>query len=689
MTRMQLLYLVVPLAPLVGAIVAGLFGWAIGRRAAHWITILLMIVSTLAAGAVFLDVLDGNTWNGAVYTWLASGNVRFEIGFLIDRLSATMMLVVTFVSLMVHIYTIGYMADDPGYQRFFSYISLFTFSMLMLVSANNFLQLFFGWEAVGLVSYLLIGFWFTRPTAIYASLKAFLVNRVGDFGFLLGIALVLMYFGTLHYEPVFATAKTLAGNTIEIIPGAAWSLMTVICLLLFVGAMGKSAQFPLHVWLPDSMEGPTPISALIHAATMVTAGIFMVARMSPLFELSDTALSVVMVVGAITAFFMALVATVVYDIKRVIAYSTLSQLGYMTVALGASAYSVGIFHLATHAFFKAVLFLGAGSVIIALHHEQDMRRMGGLRKYLPITYVTMLIGALANAGLPPFAGFFSKDTIIEAVHASQVPGAGFAYLATLFGVLVGGFYSFRLIFYTFHGRERFNDPHHPDVKELEAERAAAAKLEAAHDDHGHDKQLHDDHVHNDHGHAPHESPAVVTVPLILLAIPSVCAGWVIGTFLYGNYFGDSIYFSPQHPVMEELAQHFHGVVPMILHGLTALPFWFALAGLAAAWYLYIARPELPRVLRRRAGVLVTILMEKYGFDRFYDWFFAGGARLLGGGLWKGGDVAVIDGVIVNGSARAVGWVAAVIRYLQSGYIYHYAFAMIIGMLVLLTMIFIG
>jgi len=686
---MQLLYLVVPLAPLVGAIVAGLFGWAIGRRAAHWITILLMIVSTLAAGAVFLDVLDGNTWNGAVYTWLASGNVRFEIGFLIDRLSATMMLVVTFVSLMVHIYTIGYMADDPGYQRFFSYISLFTFSMLILVSANNFLQLFFGWEAVGLVSYLLIGFWFTRPTAIYASLKAFLVNRVGDFGFLLGIALVLMYFGTLHYEPVFATAKTLAGNTIEIIPGAAWSLMTVICLLLFVGAMGKSAQFPLHVWLPDSMEGPTPISALIHAATMVTAGIFMVARMSPLFELSDTALSVVMVVGAITAFFMALVATVVYDIKRVIAYSTLSQLGYMTVALGASAYSVGIFHLVTHAFFKAVLFLGAGSVIIALHHEQDMRRMGGLRKYLPITYVTMLIGALANAGLPPFAGFFSKDTIIEAVHASQVPGAGFAYLATLFGVLVGGFYSFRLIFYTFHGRERFNDPHHPDVKELEAERAAAAKLEAAHDDHGHDKQLHDDHVHNDHGHAPHESPAVVTVPLILLAIPSVCAGWVIGTFLYGNYFGDSIYFSPQHPVMEELAQHFHGVVPMILHGLTALPFWFALAGLAAAWYLYIARPELPRVLRRRAGVLVTILTEKYGFDRFNDWFFAGGARLVGGGLWKGGDVAVIDGVIVNGSARAVGWVAAVIRYLQSGYIYHYAFAMIIGMLVLLTMIFIG
>jgi len=560
--------------------------------------------------------------------------------------------------------------------------------MLMLVMANNFLQLFFGWEAVGLVSYLLIGFWYTRPTAIYASLKAFLVNRVGDFGFLLGIALVLMYFGTLHYEPVFAAVQTLAGNTIEIIPGAAWSLMTVICLLLFVGAMGKSAQFPLHVWLPDSMEGPTPISALIHAATMVTAGIFMVARMSPLFEQSDTALSVVMVIGAITAFFMALIATVVYDIKRVIAYSTLSQLGYMTVALGASAYSVGIFHLVTHAFFKAVLFLGAGSVIIALHHEQDMRKMGGLRKYLPITYATMLIGAFANAGFPPFAGFFSKDTIVEAVHASQLPGAGFAYLATLLGVFVGGFYSFRLIFYAFHGAERFADPHHPDVKELEAERAAERAAQA-HDVHqkneSHDAKAHDDHGH---AHAPHESPAVVTVPLILLAIPSVCAGWVIGTFLYGNYFGTAIYFSPQHPVMEELAKHFHGVVPMMLHGLTSLPFWFALAGLAAAWYLYIAQPDLPAVLRRKAGVLVTILMEKYGFDRFNDWFFAGGARFVGGGLWKGGDVAVIDGFI-NGTARAVGWMAAVIRNLQSGFIYHYAFAMIIGMLVLLTMIFIA
>jgi NADH-quinone oxidoreductase subunit L len=709
MTRTLLLYLIVPLAPLAGALIAGLFGRAVGRRGAHTVTIAGMIVSTIASAIVFRNVLAGETANVTVYTWLVSGNVGFEIGFLIDRLSATMMLVVTFVSLMVHVYTIGYMADDPGYQRFFSYISLFTFSMLMLVMANNFLQLFFGWEAVGLVSYLLIGFWYTRPTAIYANLKAFLVNRVGDFGFLLGIALVLMYFGNLDYANVFANARTIAGNVIEVLPGHQWSLMTVICLLLFVGAMGKSAQFPLHVWLPDSMEGPTPISALIHAATMVTAGIFMVARMSPLFELSDTALSVVMVIGAITAFFMALIATVVYDIKRVIAYSTLSQLGYMTVALGASAYSVAIFHLMTHAFFKAVLFLGAGSVIIALHHEQDMRKMGGLRKYMPITYLTVLIGALANAGLPPFAGFFSKDTIIEAVHASHTPGAAFAYLATLLAVFVGGFYSFRLVFYAFHGKERFNDPHDPAVQEVEAERAAQREAErreaelraraqaahghgshgeaahggAAHEAHG---AAHDDHGH---GHAPHECPWVVTLPLILLAIPSVCAGWVIGTFLYGDYFGAAIYFSPQHPVMEELAQEFHGVIPMIVHSLTSLPFWFAAAGMAAAWYLYIARPDMPRVLRARAGLLVTILMEKYYFDRFNDWFFAGGARLLGTGLWKGGDVAVIDGIIVNGSARAVGWFAHVIRYLQSGYIYHYAFAMIIGILVLLTMVFIG
>ena len=672
MTSMQKLYLLVPLAPLFGAIAAGLCGWALSRRAAHWITIIGMVICTAASVLVYQDVMQGNHFNGALYTWMVSGNAKFEIGFLIDPLSATMMVVVSFVSLMVHIYTIGYMAEDPGYKRFFSYISLFTFSMLMLVMSNNFLQLFFGWEAVGLVSYLLIGFWYTRPTAIYANLKAFLVNRVGDFGFLLGIALVLTYFGTLDYAMVFANAKSLSTNTIEIIPGAAWSLLTVICILLFIGAMGKSAQFPLHVWLPDSMEGPTPISALIHAATMVTAGIFMVARMSPLFELSDTALTFVMTIGAITAFFMALIATVQYDIKRVVAYSTLSQLGYMTMALGASAYSAAIFHLFTHAFFKAVLFLGAGSVIIAMHHEQDMRKMGGLRKYLPITYVTMMIGALANAGLPPFAGFFSKDTIIEALHASPLAGSGFAYVLATAGVLVGGFYSFRLMFYAFHGKERFADPHHPDVKICDAERA-----------HAHDAH-HDDHGHDSHGHKPHESPWVVTLPLVMLAIPSVCAGWIIGQFVFGDYFGGAITVSAAHPAMATLAKQFHGVIGMITHGIATLPFWLALAGAGAAYYLYVLRPDLPSVLREKWGVVVTILMEKYGFDRFNDWFFAGGARALGAGLWKGGDVTVIDGVIVNGSARVVGWFSTVIRKLQSGYIYNYAFAMIFGIVLLLT-----
>ena len=676
MTSMQKLYLLVPLAPLAGAIAAGLFGWALSRRAVHWITIIGMIVCLAASVAVYQDVMQGHHFNGALYTWMVSGNARFELGFLIDPLSATMMVVVSFVSLMVHIYTIGYMADDPGYKRFFSYISLFTFSMLMLVMSNNFLQLFFGWEAVGLVSYLLIGFWYTRPTAIYANLKAFVVNRVGDFGFLLGIALVFMYFGDLEYVKVFANAKNLAANTVEIIPGTACSLMTVICILLFIGAMGKSAQFPLHVWLPDSMEGPTPISALIHAATMVTAGIFMVARMSPLFELSDTALTFVMTIGAITAFFMALIATVQYDIKRVVAYSTLSQLGYMTMALGASAYSAAIFHLFTHAFFKAVLFLGAGSVIIALHHEQDMRKMGGLAKYMPITYATMLIGALANAGLPPFAGFFSKDTIIEALHASPLAGAGFAYVLATAGVLVGGFYSFRLIFYAFHGKERFADPLDPAVKACNAERAHAH----ANDPHAHD--AHDPHM--SHRHPPHESPWVVTLPLVLLAIPSVCAGWIIGAFVFGDYFGNAITVSAAHPAIATLTQQFHGVIGMITHGFASLPFWFAVAGAATAYYIYIVRPDLPAVLRAKWGVVVTILMDKYGFDRFNDWFFAGGARLLGNGLWKGGDVAVIDGVLVDGSASAVGWLSTVIRKLQSGYIYNYAFAMIFGILLLLT-----
>ena len=665
MTSMQKLYLLVPLAPLAGALIAGLAGRAIGRAGAHWVTIIGVTVAFIGSVVVFFDVMNGNVFNGSVYTWLTSGETRFEIGFLIDRLSVLMMVVVTFVSLMVHIYTIGYMADDPGYQRFFAYISLFTFSMLMLVMSNNFVQLFFGWEAVGVVSYLLIGFWYTRPTAIYANLKAFLVNRVGDFGFLLGIGLVLAHFGTLDYAAVFSQAPGMVKTSIEIIPGAPWLLISVICICLFIGAMGKSAQFPLHVWLPDSMEGPTPISALIHAATMVTAGIFMVSRMSPLFELSDAALSFVLVIGGITAFFMALIAVVQYDIKRVIAYSTLSQLGYMTVALGASAYSVGMFHLATHAFFKAVLFLGAGSVIIALHHEQDMRKMGGLRKYMPITYITMLIGALANAGLPPFAGFFSKDSILEAVHLSHTPGAGFAYLMVLAGVFVGGLYSFRLIFYAFHGKERFG----------------------AHDEHGH--AAHEAHGHDDHGHghAPHESPAVVTLPLILLAIPSIGAGWFIGTVLYGGYFGPAIYIAAEHEGLAEMAHEYHGVVTMMLHGLTSLPFWFALSGAATAWYLYIVNPELPGVLRKKAGFLVTILEEKYGFDRFNDWFFAGGARGIGGGLWKIGDVTIIDGFMVNGAARVVGWIASLVRLFQSGYIYHYAFTMIIGVFVLLTLWF--
>jgi len=642
MTDLQL-YLVVPLAPLAGAIVAGLGGRAVGRAGAHWVTILGVAVSFAASCAIFSRALDGQVFNGTVYTWLTSGGTRFEIGFLIDRLSALMMVVVSFVSLMVHVYTIGYMADDPGYQRFFAYIALFTFSMLMLVMANNFLQLFFGWEAVGLVSYLLIGFWYTRPTAIYANLKAFLVNRVGDFGFLLAVALVLAHFGTLDYASVFSRAPAMARTTVELIPGAHWLLLSVICIGLFVGAMGKSAQFPLHVWLPDSMEGPTPISALIHAATMVTAGIFMVARMSPLFELSDSARSMVLIIGGITAFFMALIAMVQYDIKRVVAYSTLSQLGYMTVALGASAYSVAIFHLMTHAFFKAVLFLGAGSVIIALHHEQDMRKMGGLAKYMPVTYLTVLIGALANAGIPPFAGFFSKDSIIEAAKLSHTFGSGFAWLAVLAGVFVGGFYSFRLVFYVFHGKARF-DPHHP----------------------------------------PHESPLVVTVPLVLLAIPSVISGWAIGNVVFGGYFGSSIVIANTHPGVKEMAEEFHGIVPMVVHGLASPPFWLALAGAATAWYLYIARPEMAAVVRQKAGFLVRILEDKYGFDRFNDWFFAGGARKVGTGLWRWGDVTVIDGLMVNGSAKLVRWLAGVVRWVQSGFIYHYAFAMIIGVSVLLT-----
>ncbi|MFN3594457.1 MAG: NADH-quinone oxidoreductase subunit L [Thiobacillaceae bacterium] len=664
---MKTLYLTVPLAPLAGAIIAGLFGRAIGRVGAHSVTIAGVAIAFIASILIFQDVLVGNTFNGPVYTWLTSGDLRLEVGFLIDPLTAVMMLVVTFVSLAVHIYTIGYMADDPGYQRFFSYIALFTFAMLMLVMSNNFLQLFFGWEAVGLVSYLLIGFWYTRESAIYANLKAFLVNRVGDLGFLLGIGLIWVHFGTLDYAEVFQKAPQLAQQTISLIQGHSWALMTVICILLFIGAMGKSAQFPLHVWLPDSMEGPTPISALIHAATMVTAGIFMVARMSPLFELSDTALSFVLVIGAITALFMGFLGMVQNDIKRVVAYSTLSQLGYMTVALGVSAYSVAIFHLMTHAFFKALLFLAAGSVIIGMHHDQDIRNMGGLRKYMPITWITLLIGSLALIGTPGLSGFFSKDSIILATYASDLWGSGFAAFAVTAGVFVTAFYAFRMYFMVFHGPERFRHAH------------------VGHDQEGGKDDDHHGRHHGGHS-PPRESPWVVTVPLILLAIPSIYAGWAyIEPMLFGDFFGAAIFVDhAAHPAMRHLAEHFHGAGAMVLHGLVSLPFWLAVAGAATAWYLYLVHRDLPERIRRKAGVLYTILERKYGFDDFNDWFFAGGARLVGGRLWRWGDVFAIDGVLVNGTARAVGRLAAVVRNLQTGYIYHYAFAMIIGVALLVT-----
>ena len=654
---MKSLYLLVPLAPLAGAILAGLFGKLIGRTGTHIVTILGVAIALAASVLIYQDVQAGHHFNGALYTWLESGGLKLQIGFLIDPLTVMMMLVVTFVSLMVHIYTIGYMADDPGYQRFFSYISLFTFSMLMLVMSNNFVQLFFGWEAVGLVSYLLIGFWYTRPTAIYANLKAFLVNRVGDFGFLLGIALIAAYAGSLDYAEVFAKRNDLAALT-ETVTG--WPLMTAICICLFIGAMGKSAQFPLHVWLPDSMEGPTPISALIHAATMVTAGIFMVARMSPLFELSDTALSFVMIIGAITALFMGFLGIIQNDIKRVVAYSTLSQLGYMTVALGASAYSVAVFHLMTHAFFKALLFLAAGSVIIGMHHNQDIRYMGGLRKYMPITWITSLIGSLALIGTPFLSGFYSKENIIEAVKFSNLPVSGIAYWAVLIGVFVTAFYSFRMYFLVFHGKERFRNAHH----------------------HHHDAQ---EHAEDHHDHTPHESPWVVTVPLLALAVPSLAIGYMtVGPMLFGDYFGNAIYVADGHSAMRELAHHFHGAAAMGLHAVATVPFWLAVAGVGLSWFFYMKRQDIPAMLQKKFSFIYAILERKYGFDDFNDWFFAGGARKLGGGLWRRGDQTVIDGWLVNGSARLVGYASRMVRHLQSGYIYHYAFAMLIGVFVLVT-----
>ena len=658
--------LAVPLAPLAGSALAGLLGTAfggnwIGRRLAHTLTILGVFVAfVLSALTLYSVAVHGARFNETIYTWMVVGGLKMEVGFLVDSLTAMMMVVVTFVSLMVHIYTIGYMEEDDGYNRFFSYISLFTFSMLMLVMSNNLLQLFFGWEAVGLVSYLLIGFWFNKPTAIFANMKAFLVNRVGDFGFILGIGLIAAYAGTLNYGEIFAKSAELGGLGF---PGTDWMLITVICICLFIGAMGKSAQFPLHVWLPDSMEGPTPISALIHAATMVTAGIFMVSRMSPLFELSDTALNFILVIGAITALFMGFLGIIQNDIKRVVAYSTLSQLGYMTVALGASAYSVAVFHLMTHAFFKALLFLGAGSVIMGMHHNQDIRWMGGVRKYMPITWITSLLGSLALIGTPLFSGFYSKDSIIEAVHESHLPAAGFAHFAVLAGVFITAFYSFRMYFLVFHGKERYDqnpDAHHH-----------------AHDDH-----------HHGHGHddKPHESPWVVTVPLVLLAIPSVVVGFLfIQPMLFGDFFKDVIFVDvAKHHAMAELAQAFHGPVAMALHGLQTAPFWLALAGVVAAYYMYMVNPALPAAIKRAAQPIYTLLENKYYLDWINENIIARSARALGVGLWKGGDQAIIDGAVVNGSWKLVGWFAGIVRWVQSGYIFHYALVMILGVFGLMT-----
>ncbi|MEY4014525.1 MAG: NADH-quinone oxidoreductase subunit [Pseudomonadota bacterium] len=638
------IYLTAALAPLVGAVLAGFFGRTLGRVLSHRITIAGVAVSLVCALVILLDVLEGNVFNGAVYTWAVAGGITMEVGFLIDSLSASMMVVVTFVSLMVHIYTIGYMEEDEGYQRFFSYISLFTFAMLMLVMSNNFLQLFFGWEAVGLVSYLLIGFWYKKPTAIHANLKAFLVNRVGDFGFILGIGLVLAVTGSLSYEAAFKAAPEMGAMTLELIPGETWPYLAVACICLFIGAMGKSAQFPLHVWLPDSMEGPTPISALIHAATMVTAGIFMVARMSPLFELSDIALSFVMIVGSITALFMGILGIVQNDIKRVVAYSTLSQLGYMTVALGASAYSVAVFHLITHAFFKALLFLAAGSVIIGMHHQQDMRHMGGLWKKMPITYVVSLLGSLALIGAPFFSGFYSKDMIIEAVKASNLLAAEAIYYMLLAGVFITAFYSFRMFFLVFHGQARY-DAHH---------------------------------------HEPHESPWVVTGPLIALAIPSVVLGAIaIGPFLFGGYFDGAIVVDAGHPAMAELATHYHGPLALALHAPFTPAFWLALAGVVVAAVFYLLAPSIPAAMQRAFSAVHRLLEEKYFLDRINEAVFAGGARRIGAGLWTRADQGLIDGFLVNGSARMVGVFAGLMRLGQTGFLYHYAIAMILGVALML------
>ena len=671
--------LLIVLLPLLGSVIAGLFGRKVGRVGAHSATILGVAGSVALSCWVMWQLLQGAApFNENVYTFFEVGRYSAHVGFMVDKLTAMMMVVVTFVSLLVHVYTIGYMAEDDGYQRFFSYISLFTFSMLMLVMSNNFLQLFFGWEAVGLVSYLLIGFWFKKPTAIFANLKAFLVNRVGDFGFLLGIAGVLYWIGTLDYATAFANAPLIRDAMVTILPGHEWSVPTVICICLFIGAMGKSAQVPLHVWLPDSMEGPTPISALIHAATMVTAGIFMVARMSPLFEMSPAALNFVLFIGATTAFWTGLIGMVQNDIKRVVAYSTLSQLGYMTVALGVSAYSAAVYHLMTHAFFKALLFLGAGSVIIGMHHEQDMRKMGGLRKYMPITHLTMWIGTLALVGTPFFSGFYSKDTIIEAAqhHAAEHGNwvAQYANMAVLLGAFVTSFYSFRLLYLTFFGEERFRDAH------------------------AHDAHRGDAHAHNDHGHGahePHESPWVVTLPLVLLAIPSILVGFfTVGPMLFGTdmlghakqlpFFLGAIEVLQENDVMAALAKEFHGPIAFAVHGFQAPAFWLALMGFLLATLLYMVKPEWRAGITRALAWPIRVLENKYFMDDLWIGGLAGGSVGLGK-LSRLFDGKVIDGAVVNGSAGVVGFTAGLVRKLQSGYLYHYAFAMILGLVALLAL----
>ncbi len=642
---MQDTLLTIVLAPLLGALIAGLFGKQIGRRGAHWVTIIGVGLACVLSFKLLINLVGGDIQqvNITIYQWAQLGELSLEVGFLLDSLSAVMICVVTFVSLMVHIYTIGYMKNDPGYQRFFSYISLFTFAMLMLVLANNFLQLFFGWEAVGLVSYLLIGFWFKKDSAVFANLKAFLVNRVGDFGFLIGIAAVLYYFGSLDYQSVFDKAETMAMIQPVISLGwGEWSAITFICICLFIGAMGKSAQVPLHVWLPDSMEGPTPISALIHAATMVTAGVFMVARMSPLFEYSETALSFVLVIGAITALSMGFLGVVQNDIKRVVAYSTLSQLGYMVAALGASAYAAGIFHLMTHAFFKALLFLAAGSVIIGMHHVQDIRQMGNLKKYMPITYITSLIGTLALVGMPFFSGYYSKDAIIESVHFSQLPGSDFAYVCLLIGVFFTALYSFRMFYLVFHTKERMDS---------------------------HTK------------HHLQESPRVVWIPLVALAIPSIgIAWWTTEPMLFGSFFDDAIRVLPEHHTLAMLSRQFVDVWSFGMHSVQTAPFWLMIGGLVIASYVYLMNPGLADSFARRFAPIKKILDNKYYFDDFNQKVLVNLSLMTGSAFWKAGDQTLIDGVAVNGSARSVGFIAQLIRKIQSGYLYHYALVMLVGLL---------